>query len=185
MRYALMAPIGLMALLILLVQPLSAMAQPQPTQTTVKTQRVYTAPGYSERRTYTSTRINIAQAPQSAHASYTTKPDSFKSRHPEATEVLLLPVRLVNGVVQAPIGAVGGMAQRTGNSVEWVNDRTFRKVVTKNGDYTQHPGKTLGRGVVMVPVGVVGTAAALPFGVAVGGLEGAFKGFNKGFSYGN
>lgn len=102
----------------------------------------------------------------------------------DAKEVLLLPVRLVSGLVQAPIGAVGGMARRTSESVEWVNERTFQKVPPRQGrDYTRHPGQTLAKGVVMVPVGVVGTAAALPFGVAVGGVEGAMQGFSKGFDY--
>ncbi len=101
-----------------------------------------------------------------------------------AKEVLLLPVRLVSGLVQAPIGAVGGMARRTSESVEWVNERTFQKVPPRHGrDYTRQPGKTLAKGVVMVPVGVVGTAAALPYGVAVGGVEGAVQGFSKGFDY--
>lgn len=99
-------------------------------------------------------------------------------------QVLLLPVRLVSGLVQAPVGAVGGMARRTSESVEWVNERTFQKVPPYHGrDYTREPGKTLAKGVVMVPVGVVGTAAALPFGVAVGGVEGAVQGFSKGFDY--
>lgn len=101
-----------------------------------------------------------------------------------AKEVLLLPVRLVSGLVHAPVGAVGGMARRTSESVDWVNERTFQKVPPRQGrDYTTHPGKTLAKGVVMVPVGVVGTAAALPFGVAVGGVEGAMQGFSKGFDY--
>lgn len=99
-------------------------------------------------------------------------------------QVLLLPVRLVSGLVQAPVGAVGGMARRTSESVDWVNERTFQKVPPHHGrDYTREPGKTLAKGVVMVPVGVVGTAAALPFGVAVGGVEGAMQGFSKGFDY--
>jgi hypothetical protein len=99
-------------------------------------------------------------------------------------QILLLPVRLVSGLVQAPVGAVGGMARRTSESVEWVNERTFQKVPPHHGrDYTREPGKTLAKGVVMVPVGVVGTAAALPFGVAVGGVEGAVQGFSKGFDY--
>jgi hypothetical protein len=96
----------------------------------------------------------------------------------ETKEILLLPVRLIAGAVTAPIGAIGGMAKRTGDSVEWVNDNTFRKVVHKHDKMTDKPGKVLGRGAVMVPVGVVGTAAALPLGVSYGAVEGGFKGFN-------
>ncbi|MCE3235940.1 MAG: hypothetical protein K0Q50_2120 [Vampirovibrio sp.] len=105
------------------------------------------------------------------------------SQPSETEEVLLLPVRLVSGLVQAPIGAIGGMAKRTGDSVEWVNDHTFRKVVHKKQKMTERPGKVLGRGSVMVPVGVVGTAAALPLGVSYGAVEGGYKGFVKGFNW--
>lgn len=105
------------------------------------------------------------------------------SQPSETEEVLLMPVRLVSGLVQAPIGAIGGMAKRTGDSVEWVNDHTFRKVVHKHQSMTDRPGKVLGRGTVMVPVGVVGTAAALPLGVSFGAVEGGYKGFVKGFNW--
>jgi hypothetical protein len=101
----------------------------------------------------------------------------------DVKEVLLLPVRLVAGAVTAPIGAIGGMAKRTGDSVEWVNKNTFRKVVHKHDKMTDKPGKVLGRGPVLVPVGIVGTAAALPLGASYGAVEGSVKGFTKGFNW--
>lgn len=103
----------------------------------------------------------------------------------QAQEVLLLPVRLVTGAVGAPIGAIGGMAQRTGDAVEMVNNATFRQVVGANENMTDNPGRTFGRGIVLVPVGVVSTAAALPVGVAVGAVEGTFRGFARGFQFPN
>lgn len=100
-----------------------------------------------------------------------------------AREVFLLPVRVVSGAVGAPVGAIGGMAKRTGQAVQVVNDATFKKVVDDNEEIMDQPGKQFGRGVLLVPVGIVGTAAAVPIGAAVGAVEGTFKGLAKGFTW--
>lgn len=124
-----------------------------------------------------------ASAQPAMHGEVKTQRVYQDSVNENVKEVLLLPVRAVTGAVAAPIGAIGGTAKRTGDSVEWVNNHTFRKVVDKHERTTEKPGKVLGRGAVMVPVGVAGTAAALPLGVSFGAVEGAYKGFVEGFHW--
>jgi hypothetical protein len=89
-------------------------------------------------------------------------------------EVALLPARVVTGAVNTPIGLVNGMGKRAGQAVNWVNERTLRQV-----DFNSDPGKSF----VMVPVGVVGNAAALGLGAGVGAVEGSFRGFARGFAF--
>lgn len=125
----------------------------------------------------------LAQQGNSIHVQGTVKTQRVYTEDDDVKEVLLLPVRLVAGTLNAPIGAIGGMAKRTGDSVEWVNKNTFRKVVKKHDNMTDKPGKVLGRGPVLVPVGIVGTAAALPLGASYGAVEGSVKGFTKGFNW--
>jgi len=102
---------------------------------------------------------------------------------PAVQEIVLLPVRLVSSAVSAPVGAVGGMAKRTGDAVEWVNNKTFRNVTAKDEAIMENPGKQFGRGIFLVPAGIAGTAVALPVGVAAGAVEGTFKGLTKGFTW--
>jgi hypothetical protein len=125
----------------------------------------------------------ISVMAQPMHVQGTVKTQRVYTEDDDVKEVLLLPVRLVAGTLTAPIGAIGGMAKRTGDSVEWVNKNTFRKVVNKHDKMTDKPGKVLGRGPVLVPVGIVGTAAALPLGASYGAVEGSVKGFTKGFNW--
>lgn len=125
----------------------------------------------------------LAQPGNSIHVQGAVKTQRVYTEDDDVKEVLLLPVRLVAGALTAPIGAIGGMAKRTGDSVEWVNKNTFRKVVNKHDKMTDKPGKVLGRGPVLVPVGIVGTAAALPLGASYGAVEGSVKGFTKGFNW--
>lgn len=98
-------------------------------------------------------------------------------------EVVLLPVRVVAGAVGAPVGAIGGMAKRSSQAVDWVNANTFKQVVADDEEIMEKPAKQFGRGVVLVPLGIAGTAAAVGVGSAVGAVEGTFRGLAKGFTW--
>lgn len=91
--------------------------------------------------------------------------------------VVALPGKTISGTINAPIGAVQGVGHQTVNSFRNVSDKTFKKIV-QCGDT---PLQSIGRGLVLVPAGIIGTAVTVPVGAVVGAVQGTTMGFTQGF----
>ena len=116
--------------------------------------------------------------------SYCWEKGSFTEENPEASRVLLFPVRVVSAGVGATVGALMGAAEGIHNSLDVVSDVTFGRIATDEYDngFT-NTTVTLIKAPILGSMGIVGTAAAIPCGVAYGLVTGTFKGMAKGYMW--
>lgn len=82
-------------------------------------------------------------------------------------DVLTLPFRLVTGVAGVGVGAVAGGLQGVVDTEQKFAENTF-------GQADENP--------MMLPVGIVGTAVAVPVGIITGAPKGAVEWGEKGFN---
>lgn len=110
--------------------------------------------------------------------SYCWEKGEFTTSNPEASRVLLFPIRMATGTVGAPVGALKGLVRGGVDAVEYAASATFGTF-----EEDDNAAVTLLKAPIIVPVGIVTTAAALPLGMTYGAVTGTFKGFAKGYMY--
>lgn len=81
-------------------------------------------------------------------------------------QVISFPLRIVTGAGGMAIGAVGGSVRGIVNTEEQFAQNTFGKA-------DENP--------MLLPVGILGTVAAVPVGIVTGAPEGAVKGGKYGY----
>lgn len=129
----------------------------------------------------TSVMMPMAQAADQDDASlcsYCWEKGSFTQDNPEASHVLLFPVRATSAVIGAPVGLVVGAGKGAEVAVTQVSKATFEKI--GDGNDAGHP---VAKALVYGPAGIVGTAIALPLGITFGAIGGTFKGIAKGYMW--
>lgn len=119
-----------------------------------------------------------------ALCSYCWEKGEFTTANPEASRVLLLPVRAVTAVVGAPVGAINGMGEAIPPAVAAVSDKTFKRMPTEDyGDGATNFVANMFKWPALLTGGIVGTAVAVPVAGTYGFVKGAGEGLAKGFMY--
>ena len=116
--------------------------------------------------------------------SYCYEKGEFTENNPEASYVLLFPVRITTAAVGAPMGAMAGAGRGMNTALTSVSKATFAKIPTDSYDHpVQNAAYTLLKLPVYGSIGAVGTAIAVPTAAVYGATTGAIKGFAKGYNY--
>jgi len=98
-----------------------------------------------------------------------------------AEEVVLMPLRVGSAAICAPVGFTWGMAQGIGHAVDKTSHATFGQIKTTKYDPASNTALTLLKAPILIPVGIVGTVAAVPLGGAWGGMKGMVTAIDKGY----
>lgn len=108
----------------------------------------------------------IGMGANAAPAAKTTEGGPMTSSGNKMWQVVSFPLRLMTGATGLAIGAIGGGVKGIVRTEEQFAQDTF-------GQADQNP--------LMVPVGLIGTLAALPVGIAKGAPQGAVQGGDFGY----